>query len=84
MHPDNILFDEEMENTNPISLCRSINMNTTINTIPKIIVTSSQKTFNKFYSQGFFAGFITKPVNLEQLISKVFEVIPVKTGQSAV
>ncbi len=84
MHPDIILFDEEMENTNPISLCQSINMNKTINTIPKIIVTSSQKTFNKFYSHGFFAGFITKPVNLEQLISKVFEVIPVKTGQSAV
>jgi DNA-binding response OmpR family regulator/c-di-GMP-binding flagellar brake protein YcgR len=76
MHPDIILVDEEMENTNPVSMCRSINMNKSINTIPKIIVTSSRKPFNKFYSQGFFAGFITKPVNPEQLLSKVFEVIP--------
>ncbi|MCE5249180.1 response regulator, partial [bacterium] len=71
MHPDIILIDEEMEKTNPISLCRSINTDKAINAIPKIIVTSSQKTFNKFYSQGLFAGFVTKPVDLEQLISKV-------------
>jgi DNA-binding response OmpR family regulator/c-di-GMP-binding flagellar brake protein YcgR len=76
IHPDIILVDEEMEKTNPVSLCRSINMNKSINTIPKIIVTSSRRNFNKFYSQGFFAGFITKPVNPEQLLSKVFEIIP--------
>ncbi len=75
MHPDVILVDEEMENTNPVSMCRSISMNKSINTIPKIIVTSSRKTFNKFYSQGFFAGFITKPVNPEKLLSKVFEIM---------
>jgi DNA-binding response OmpR family regulator/c-di-GMP-binding flagellar brake protein YcgR len=76
MHPDIILVDEEMENTNPLSMCRTINMNKSMNMIPKIIVTSSRKTFNKFYSQGFFAGFITKPVNPKQLLSRVFEVIP--------
>ena len=81
IHPDIILVDEEMENTNPVSMCRSINMNKSINTIPKIIVTSSRKTFNKFYSQGFFAGFITKPVNPEQLLSKVFEVIPQRNNR---
>jgi DNA-binding response OmpR family regulator/c-di-GMP-binding flagellar brake protein YcgR len=81
MHPDIILVDEEMENTNPVSMCRSINMNKSINTIPKIIVTSSRKTFNKFYSQGFFAGFITKPVKPEQLLSKVFEVIPQRNNR---
>lgn len=84
IHPDIIVVDEEMENTNPISLCRSINMHKSINTIPRIIVTSSEKNFNKFYSQGLFAGFVTKPVDLEQLISKVFEVIPLKSGQSIV
>jgi len=51
-------------------------LNKSINAIPRIIVTSSRRNFNKFYSQGFFAGFITKPVNPEQLLSKVFEVIP--------
>ena len=76
MHPDIILVDEEMEKTNPVSLCRSMNLNKSINAIPRIIVTSSRRNFNKFYSQGFFAGFITKPVNPEQLLSKVFEVIP--------
>jgi len=76
MCPDVILVDEEMENTTPVSMCRSISMNKSISTIPKIIVTSSRKTFNKFYSQGFFAGFITKPVNPEKLLSKVFEIIP--------
>jgi DNA-binding response OmpR family regulator/c-di-GMP-binding flagellar brake protein YcgR len=76
MHPDIILVDEEMEITNPVSMCRFMNMNKSINTIPKIIATSSRRTFNKFYSQGFFAGFIIKPVKPEQLLSKVFEVIP--------
>jgi DNA-binding response OmpR family regulator/c-di-GMP-binding flagellar brake protein YcgR len=76
IQPDIILVDEEMEKTNPVSLCRSINMNKSINTIPKIIVTSSRENFNKFYSQGFFAGFITKPVNPVQLLSKVLEIIP--------
>jgi c-di-GMP-binding flagellar brake protein YcgR/CheY-like chemotaxis protein len=76
VHPDLILLDEEMENSNPVSLCRSINLTKSINTIPKIIVTSSRRNFNKFYSQGFFAGFITKPVSREQLLSKVFEIIP--------
>jgi len=76
VHPDLILLDEEMENSNPVSLCRSMNLNKSINTIPKIIVTSSRRNFNKFYSQGFFAGFITKPVSPEQLLSKVFEIIP--------
>ncbi|MBA4391571.1 MAG: hypothetical protein C0399_11645 [Syntrophus sp. (in: bacteria)] len=84
IHPDIILVDEEMENTNPVSLCRSINMNKAINAIPRIIITSSRKTFNKFYSQGFFAGFVTKPVDLEQLISKVFEVLPLKTDHSVI
>jgi DNA-binding response OmpR family regulator/c-di-GMP-binding flagellar brake protein YcgR len=76
IHPDIILVDEEMESTNPVSLCRSISLHKSINAIPKVIATSSRRTFNKFYSQGFFAGFITKPVNPEQLISKVFEIIP--------
>jgi DNA-binding response OmpR family regulator/c-di-GMP-binding flagellar brake protein YcgR len=76
VHPDIILVDEEMEQTNPVSLCRSINLHKSINAIPKIIVTSNRKNFNKFYSQGFFAGFITKPVNSKQLLSKVFELIP--------
>jgi len=76
VHPDIILVDEEMEQTNPVSLCRSINVHKSINAIPKIIATSSRKSFNKFYSQGFFAGFVTKPVKPEQLLSKVFEIIP--------
>jgi DNA-binding response OmpR family regulator/c-di-GMP-binding flagellar brake protein YcgR len=81
VHPDIILVDEEMEQTNPVSMCRSMNLHKSINGIPKIIVTSNRKHFNKFYSQGFFAGFITKPVNPDQLLSKVFEVIPQRNNR---
>lgn len=76
LHPDIIIIDEEMEKTNPVSLCRSINMNGSIKAIPRIIVTANRKNYNRFYSQGFFAGFIAKPVNPEKLLTRVFETIP--------
>ena len=34
-----------------------------------------QVVFEKFYAQGYFAGFMIKPVNTDRLISKVFELI---------
>jgi len=78
---DIIVIDEEMEKTNPVSLCRLINMNKSIKTIPRIIVTSNRKNYSKFYSQSFFAGFIVKPVNPEKLLIKVFETIPQQSGR---
>jgi len=56
-------------------------MNKSIKTIPRIIVTSNRKNFNKFYSQGFFAGYIVKPVNAEKLLIRVFETIPQQSGK---
>ena len=54
--PGHYLVDEEMEQINLVSLCRSINLHKAINAIPKIIVTSSRKIFE----QVLFAGFLCR------------------------
>ena len=71
--PDIILLDEETDKIDPVSLCRLININKTIRAIPKVILTSDARNFEKFYSQGYFAGFLAKPINTEQLMSKMLE-----------
>lgn len=79
-YPDIILFDEETEKVDPVSICRLININKTIKVIPKIILTSDEKNFDNFYSQGLFAGFLIKPFNSNQLISKVFDTLLQRAG----
>ena len=79
-YPDIILLDEETEKTDPVSLCRLININKTTRAIPKAILTSDAKNFEKFYSQGYFAGFFIKPINTEQLVSRVFELVFPENG----
>jgi c-di-GMP-binding flagellar brake protein YcgR/CheY-like chemotaxis protein len=75
-HPDIIILDEETEKTDPVSLCQLINMNMAIRRIPKIILTSEEKNFERLYSQGFFAGYLIKPISTDQLLAKLFKLIP--------
>lgn len=80
VHPDVIILDEETEKTDPVSLCRLLNMNYVVKRIPKIILTSAEANFERFYSQGFFAGYLVKPVSTDQLLAKLFELIPADWG----
>lgn len=74
-YPDLILFDEETQKTDPVSLCKIMNLNKAVRDIPKVILTSDERNFDRFYSQGLFADFLLKPVRPEKMVSKVFEVL---------
>jgi hypothetical protein len=39
------------------------------------MLTTDAGNLEKFCTQGYFAGFLIKPINTDQLISKVFELI---------
>jgi c-di-GMP-binding flagellar brake protein YcgR len=75
IRPDIIIFEEETDKTDPVSLCRLININKTIKGTPKIILISEEKNFARFYSQGFFSDYLVKPVDAGQLLAKIFELI---------
>jgi hypothetical protein len=54
VHPSIIIIDEETEKTDPVSLCRLININKTIRAIPKVILISEAKNFEDFLFAGIF------------------------------
>lgn len=73
--PDIILIDEEMEHTDPVSLCRQIRSDDSICSIPRIIMTKQKRTYERFYSHELFSAYILKPLNTEDLVSTVLETI---------
>ena len=74
--PQLILMDEEMETTDPVTLSRVMEENAKLKAIPKIVLLSDKKDFDKFYSRTLFVDFLTKPVNDKELIFKAFEAVP--------
>jgi len=70
--PDLILMDIEMPRMNGIEACRSMRQHDVTRTIPIILVTTrSDASHLRAGFDGGCTGYVTKPINAQELLTKV-------------
>ncbi len=76
LKPDIILLDFVMPKMNGFQVCRVLQKDETLKQIPVILVTSKgDKVGDKFVNQLGVTGYITKPFQPEELVSKIHQTL---------
>ena len=76
MNPDIILLDFVMPKMNGFQVCRILQKDEKLRQIPVILVTSKgDKVGDKFVDQLGVTGYITKPFQPEELVSKIHQTL---------
>lgn len=79
LQPDVILLDFVMPKMNGFQVCRILQKDENLNQIPVILVTSKgDKVGDKFVNQLGVTGYITKPFQPEELVSKIHQTLEVQ------
>lgn len=82
--PDVILLDFVMPKMNGFQVCRILQKDERLRQIPVILVTSKgDKVGDKFVDQLGVTGYITKPFQPEELVSKIHQTLEARDGQKA-
>jgi CheY-like chemotaxis protein len=77
--PDVILLDFVMPKMNGFQVCRVLQKDDALNHIPIILVTSKgDKVGDKFVNQLGVTGYITKPFQPEELVSKIHQTLEMR------
>jgi len=80
--PDVILLDFVMPKMNGFQVCRILQKDEKLQTIPVILVTSKgDKVGDKFVDQLGVTGYITKPFQPEELVSKIHQTLETREAQ---
>lgn len=84
LHPDVILLDFVMPKMNGFQVCRILQKDEKLKNIPVILVTSKgDKVGDKFVDQLGVTGYITKPFQPEELVSKIHQTLEVREAQKS-
>ena len=79
--PDVILLDFVMPKMNGFQVCRILQKDEKLRDIPVILVTSKgDKVGDKFVDQLGVTGYITKPFQPEELVSKIHQTLEARKG----
>jgi DNA-binding response OmpR family regulator len=80
--PDVILLDFVMPKMNGFQVCRVLQKDEALSQIPIILVTSKgDKVGDKFVNQLGVTGYITKPFQPEELVSKIHQTLEMRQAQ---
>ena len=83
--PDIILLDFVMPKMNGFEVCRILQKDEKLRQIPVILVTSKgDKVGDKFVNQLGVTGYITKPFQPEELVSKIHQTLDVQKEEAPV
>jgi DNA-binding response OmpR family regulator len=82
LQPDVILLDFVMPKMNGFQVCRILQKDEKLKKIPVILVTSKgDKVGDKFVDQLGVTGYITKPFQPEELVSKIHQTLEAREAQ---
>lgn len=82
VNPDVILLDFVMPKMNGFQVCRVLQKDQNLSQIPVILVTSKgDKVGDKFVNQLGVTGYITKPFQPEELVSKIHQTLEARQTQ---
>jgi DNA-binding response OmpR family regulator len=82
LKPDIILLDFVMPKMNGFQVCRILQKDEKLRQIPVILVTSKgDKVGDKFVNQLGVTGYITKPFQPEELVSKIHQTLDVQSEE---
>jgi len=82
LFPDVILLDFVMPKMNGFQVCRILQKDERLRQIPVILVTSKgDKVGDKFVNQLGVTGYITKPFQPEELVSKIHQTLEARQPQ---
>ncbi len=84
IRPDIILLDFVMPKMNGFQVCRILQKDEKLRHIPVILVTSKgDKVGDKFVDQLGVTGYITKPFQPEELVSKIHQTLEALTAEAS-
>ncbi len=81
--PDIIIIDEDGDKLGAASVCRLINTDTSINTIPVVLMMKDKAAAKQHVSAGLATGFIIKPFSKRQLFLEVVDALMKKIAGAA-